>query len=129
MPPARALLQWRAFAVLLLCVSLGSVHCIKEQVWGDIFASEAEALEGAQTAQAGRSLLQNPDRPALNSYGGVNMTSKPRTRFLSGCPCVVQLGLAVGPCGVQLEQEELTLGWSRAAVMSIKQQLCYEHLN
>ncbi len=91
MLPARALLQQRTFTILVLCLSVTSVKCINEQVFGDIYAAEAEALESAQTAQ-GRSLLQNPDRPALNKYGGVNMTSKQTklfpVRIPASCGCV-----------------------------------------
>jgi hypothetical protein len=90
MLPAGALLQRWATTGLLLFALISNVRCINEQVWGDIAAAEAEAQEGAKTAH-GRSLQQNPDRPALNAYGGVNMTSKWCIRYSCGLTLLVQL--------------------------------------
>ena len=76
MLPVGALSQ-HVVLVLLLCVCVSNVRSLNEQVFGDIAAAEAQAGETAHR----RSLQQNPDRPALNKYGGVNMTSEMLIRF------------------------------------------------
>jgi hypothetical protein len=93
MPPLRAhgRLSWcrntlLIFVVLSYLRSAQSVFHPAESVpvsplGDDQFTPAVAAAAAIDTAEAaaganGRSLLQNPDRPALNKYGGVNMTGE-----------------------------------------------------
>lgn len=90
---AHGRLSWRQ-GTLLIFVLLGCIQ--SSQCIFKYHESEAVSLQGDDqftravaaavvTAEAagahGRSLLQNPDRPALNKYGGVNMTGA----MMQGC--------------------------------------------
>lgn len=67
-------------AVYVLCLCLAGVY---DTVSAAEAVPDAAGLEyspfaqfGWKDAQHGRSLLQNPDRPALTKYGGVTMQRK-----------------------------------------------------
>lgn len=65
-------------AVLLLALCITRAQCIisdLDELVNTLRAS-LEQEDEISRATARRSLLQNPDRPALNKYGGVNMTSE-----------------------------------------------------
>jgi hypothetical protein len=68
----------RGLALLLLTLCISTVHCTIPDV-DELVSTLRASLEQEDElsrSTATRSLLQNPDRPALNKYGGVNMTSE-----------------------------------------------------
>jgi hypothetical protein len=65
-----------ALVGLLFSLLVIGTYCINDQLDDNVDAAESED----EVKAAGRRLKQNPDRPALNAYGGVNMTSKHHIR-------------------------------------------------
>jgi hypothetical protein len=90
---AQGRLSWRQ-GILLAIVVLGCIQnsrCMFEYFEPEAVSLQADdqftpaaaaAAAAAATVEAhGRSLLQNPDRPDLTKYGGVNMTGE----VMQGC--------------------------------------------
>lgn len=67
--------------VALISLVLVSVKYSQAQEQAAVGPSASPTDNGQPSS--GRSLLQNPDKPALTKYGGVNMTSKSRLDSLA----------------------------------------------
>jgi len=80
--------------VKIICLMLTFLSFSEGQKRDALFQSD----DHAQHAE--RSLLQNPDKPALGKYGGVNMTSKCRLSCCFSFSC--QLGVIAAVLYLQL---------------------------